>query len=401
MKSKKKVSILGVTGSVGQNTIDVIYQSPEYFEVHAITANKNVGLLAQTARKIGAKKAVIADENLFEELKGLLKNTNIESLSGMDAVIACAGEPVDIVMNAIIGFAGLHPLICALENGNDVAIANKEPLVAAGEQITALAKKTGANILPVDSEHNAIFQVFEPHNKTKIDKLILTASGGPFLDWDIENINNASIEEAITHPNWDMGAKISVDSATMMNKALEIIEAAHLFHISPSNIEVVIHRQSIVHSVVSYKDGSMLAQMGQSDMRTPIASALAWPDRLEKGGNLLDINTLSKLTFEKPDFEKFSALHYAYKCLEIGQGACITLNAANEVAVSNFLNKKIKFGDIMKCNSYAIENLYPKLETYTLKTIEDIEKLDNTVRQAIEEFIHSACSDQAKRKINA
>tara|TARA_R110001592_G_scaffold16881_7_gene71480 strand:- start:4751 stop:5932 length:1182 start_codon:yes stop_codon:yes gene_type:complete len=391
MPSKKQITILGATGSVGQNTVDVIGQSPELFDVHAVTAHKNVTLLAQTAQKINARTAIIGDPTLLGDLQNLLKGSTVTAQAGFDAIVDSAGKPVDIVMNAIVGFAGLRPLIRALEQGNDVAIANKEPLVAAGEYITALARKNNATILPVDSEHNAIFQVFEQHNKGAIEKLILTASGGPFLDWDAQAIYNATPAQATAHPNWDMGAKISVDSATMMNKALEIIEAAYLFEMSGDQIDVVIHRQSVVHSLVSYKDGSMLAQMGQSDMRTPIAYALSWPERLSSGGTLLDIHALSNLTFEKPDFEKFPALHYAYKCLELGQGACIALNAANEVAVSRFLDQTIKFGDIMKCNAYIIDSLYPQLPPYALKTVEDIEKLDHTVRQESENFIRARC----------
>lgn len=389
MTKKKTITILGVTGSVGQSTVDIVLNSHELFNVHAITANKNVTLLAESAKKLNADKAIIGDESLLDELKTLLQETEIKALAGSHAIEQCAGEQVDVVMCAIVGLAGLRPLIQALNHGNDVAIANKEPLVAAGALIKSIAAKTGATLLPVDSEHNAIFQVFEQHNKDKIDKLILTASGGPFLDWDKKAMAQASPEQACTHPNWDMGAKISVDSATMMNKALEIIEAAYLFNMPPEDIDVVIHRQSIVHSIVSYMDGSMLAQMGQSDMRTPIASALAWPNRLEKGGTLLDIAAIAELTFEKPDHQKFPAIPYAYKCLELGQAACLAFNASNEVAVEYFLNKKIKFGDIMKCNIHIIDVFFPQLPTNELKTVEDIEKLDHTVRQETKRFIAS------------
>ncbi len=387
MKHKKIVTILGATGSVGQNTVDVICKNPESFEVYAVTANENVELLAATAIKVGAKLAVIANQNLENDLIKLLADSDIKAQSGSNAINKCAAHNADVVMCAIVGFAGLRPLIYAIENGNNVAVANKEPLAAAGEFITKLVKENGVKILPVDSEHNAIFQVFENNNKGQVYKLILTASGGPFLDWSKEEIDKATPDQALNHPNWSMGAKISIDSATMMNKALEIIEAAYLFDLPSEQIDVVIHRQSIIHSMVSYKDGSMLAQLGQSDMRTPIASALAWPDRLDMGGDRLDVYELSKLTFEKPDLVKFPALKYAYKCLELGQSACITLNASNEVAVAAFLEKRISFGDIMKCNIYAIDNLYPKLAYYELKTIEDVENLDQTVHLAIKEYI--------------
>lgn len=394
MAKKKTITILGVTGSVGQSTVDVIFNSHELFDVYTVTANKQVALLAESAKRLNAKKAIIGDESLLNELQNLLKETDIDASAGAEAIEEAAGQPTDLVMCAIVGLAGLRPLIKAIQHGNDVAIANKEPLVAAGTLVKSIAAKTGAALLPVDSEHNAIFQVFENHNKDKIDKLILTASGGPFLDWSKEDIAIATPDQACAHPNWDMGAKISVDSATMMNKALEVIEAAYLFDIPAENIDVVIHKQSIIHSIVSYKDGSMLAQMGQSDMRTPIASALAWPDRLKKGGPLLDIHTLSQLTFEKPDCEKFPAIAYAYKCLKLGQAACSAFNASNEVSVAYFLNKKIQFGDIMKCNIHIIDVFFPQLPTNKLKTVEDIEKLDHTVRLETERFISSLIAAQ-------
>ncbi len=370
---KKKITILGVTGSIGRNTVDVVNASSHLFNVHAVTANRNAKKLAEIAIKLGAKKAVIADSTYKEELETLLQDTPVTVQSGREAIIA------------------------ALENKNNVAIANKEPLVAAGKMIMALAKAKGVNILPVDSEHNAIFQVLEENNKKQIDRLILTASGGPFLRWNKRDIQNATPEQAIAHPNWTMGAKISVDSATMMNKALEVIEAAHLFSMPPDKIEVVIHPQSTIHSIVSYKDGSMLAQMGASDMRTPIASALGWPKRLDKGGDILNLTALpSSLTFEKPDLEKFPSISYAYKCIELGQSACITLNAANEVAVARFLSGDIAFGDIMRCVSYSVNTFYPELDSekrnnITLKTVEEIEKLDIIIRQATNKFIDESC----------
>ena len=401
MKHKKKITILGATGSIGQSTADVVCNSPDKFDVHAVTANINVKELADIAIKTNATKAIIADESRLQELKNALYDSDIECLAGHNEIEKCAGEKVDIVMNAIVGFAGLKPLVSAIRNKNNVAIANKEPIVAAGASIMELAKAHNVDILPVDSEHNAIYQVFENHNKDIIDKLILTASGGPFLDWKKEDIDRATPEQAIAHPNWDMGAKISVDSASMMNKALEIIEAAILFDMPAEKIDVVIHRQSVIHSIVSYKDGSMLSQMGQSDMRTPIAYALSWPDRLERGGDKLDIHEMSQLTFERPDTDKFPAISYAYKCLSLGQAACIAFNAANEVAVASFLNNEISFGDIMVCNTHAVDVLYPKHKETALKTIEDIEDLDHTIRHAIQEFIHSECSALTTRKINA
>ena len=386
MSSKKKITILGVTGSIGQSTMDVILSAPEMFDVQAISAHKNVTHLAEAAIKLQAKQAIIADETQEAALQNLLKSHDIEVLAGAKAIEEAARTPVDLVMAAIMGFAGLRPILRALEQGTNVAIANKEPLVAAGALIMETARKNNAKILPVDSEHNAIFQVLEEHNRPAIDQIILTASGGPFLNWSAEDIAAATPEQAIAHPNWTMGKKISVDSATMMNKALEIIEAVHLFNMPPEMIEVLIHPQSTIHSMVSYIDGSILSQMGASDMRTPIAYALAWPQRMDSAGDKLDLKTLSELTFQQPDFEKFPALSYAYKCIKLGQGACIALNAANEVAVDQFLNGKIGFSDIMKNVAYAVDEFYPEISTIALKTVEDIEELDNTVRQAVERY---------------
>ncbi len=380
---KKKITILGATGSVGQNTMEVILASPDMFEVHGVSANNNVELLAITAIKLNAKVAVIANESLENELKKLLINYDIKALSGIKSIEELAGEKIDLVMAAIMGFAGLRPITKALESGVNVAIANKEPLVAAGSYIMELARKNNAKILPVDSEHNAIFQVFEEQNRAAIDKIILTASGGPFLNWSKQEIKNATPSQATAHPNWTMGRKISVDSASMMNKALEIIEAHHLFNMPADKIKVLIHPQSVVHSMVSYIDGSILSQMGASDMRTPIAYALGYPDRIDSGGGKLDIKSLCELTFTHPDIEDFPALAIAYKCLELGQGACIAMNAANEVAVQLFLDGKIGFMGIIDLVYYAIDELLPKIPVTTLKTIEETEELDNTVRLAI------------------
>lgn len=386
MSSKKKITILGVTGSIGQSTTDVILSASDDFEVYAVTANKNVKKLASSAIALGAKKAIIADTSLEADLQSLLNKHDIIIESGSEAIINAAAYPVDLVMAAIMGFAGLRPILRALEQGTNVAIANKEPLVAAGDLILQTARQNNAKILPVDSEHNAIFQVLEDHNRSSIDKIILTASGGPFLDWSADEIALATPEQAISHPNWTMGKKISVDSATMMNKALEVIEAVHLFGFPADMIEVIIHPQSTIHSMVSYIDGSILSQMGASDMRTPIAYALAWPERMDSSGKKLNLKELTKLTFKEPDFDKFPALRYAYKCSNLGQAACITLNAANEVAVDLFLRKKIGFSGIMQSVSYAVDEFYPKISDITLKTVEDIEELDNTVRHAVERF---------------
>ncbi|MGH1455410.1 MAG: 1-deoxy-D-xylulose-5-phosphate reductoisomerase [Alphaproteobacteria bacterium] len=389
MSSKRKISIYGATGSIGQSSADVILANPDLFDVHVVTAHNNVALLAETAIKLNADIAIIGSADKEDALISALHGHDIRVLSGVAAINESARAKVDLVMAAIMGFAGLRPIVNALQNGVNVAIANKEPLVAAGEYIVRLAKNSGAKVLPVDSEHNAVFQVFENHNKISIDKIILTASGGPFLDKSLADVQNATKEQALKHPNWVMGQKISIDSATMMNKALEIIEAKYLFDLPPEKIDVVIHPQSVIHSMVQYNDGSVLSQMGASDMRTPIAYTLGWPARINSGGEKLDIHSLSQLDFKVADFERFTALKYAYKCLEIGQGACITLNAANEIAVAHFLDGSIKFGKIMDINAYSIETIYPKVANYPLKTLEDVENMDNTVRLFVTQYIKS------------
>lgn len=398
MSSKRKISIFGVTGSVGTSACDVILNAPGRFEVQTVTAGSNVEKLAQAARTLGAKQAVIADEGLLEPLKSRLSNSGIEALGGRKALIEAAAQPADILLAAIVGFEGLRPILSALENGVNVAIANKEPLVAAGHLVKEAAKRGGANLIPVDSEHNAIFQVLEQHNRSAVERVILTASGGPFLNWTREQMVKATPEQAVAHPNWAMGPKISVDSATMMNKALEIIEAAVLFDLKPEQIEVLIHPQSVVHSLVAYKDGSQLAQLGESDMRVPIAHALAWPDRLERGGRTLDLASVSTLTFSRPDFDKFPALGYAYGCLKRGAAACIALNAANEVAVRAFLERRLGFMDILGAVAHALDDERCNPSAKTPKTVEEIENLDQTVRVLTEEYIAARQTHGQHRK---
>tara|TARA_B100001989_G_C24518583_1_gene454550 strand:- start:259 stop:1422 length:1164 start_codon:yes stop_codon:yes gene_type:complete len=381
--SCKKISILGVTGSVGQSAANVIISAHENFDVQVVTAGSNVERLAEDAIRLKAKKAAIADETKYEDLKTLLTGTEIEAYAGKNSIEEIAAEPCDLVLAAIVGFAGLRPILSALKNGINVAIANKEPLVAAGALVMETARKSGAKILPVDSEHNAIFQCFEESNRKSIETIILTASGGPFLDWDIKNIKSATINQAITHPNWSMGRKISVDSATMMNKALEVIEAHYLFEVPPEKIDIVIHPQSVIHSMVSYCDGSILAQMGASDMRTPVAYALGWPERIKTPGKTLDIKTLSKLTFQKPDFDKFPALRFAYEALDRGGVSQIALNAANEQAVDLFLKERISFGRITEAIEKALLWTESEASDKDIKTVEDIEEFNNNVRSFV------------------
>lgn len=364
MSSKRKINILGVTGSIGQSTVDVILSAPHVFDVGVITAHSNVEKLKNLSDQLNADHAFCTQEDGLEQL---------------------LSEPVDITVCAIMGFAGLKPLLKAIEYSDIVAIANKEPLVAAGDLILEACEKHNTKILPLDSEHNAIFQVFDNEQYLSIDKVILTASGGPFLNRSLSDVENVKPDEACAHPNWEMGRKISIDSATMMNKALEIIEARYLFDMPADNIDVLIHPQSVVHSMVSYEDGSVLAQMGASDMCTPIAYALAWPNRMKTPGQTLDLEHLCDLSFKKPDFVRFPALELAYKCLELGQGACIVLNAANEVAVSQFLDGKIKFGDIVPIVSYAVDT-YKTDKSF--KRIDDVLEWDTIVRSKVQTDIN-------------
>ncbi len=401
MSSRKKVSIFGVTGSVGSSAAEVILASPGLFEVQTVTAGSNAEKLADTAIRLKAKKAIIAQEDQLQPLRERLSGFGIAAEAGKQAATAAASEPADLLLAATVGFEGLRPILAALENGVNVAIANKEPLVAAGPLLLATARKSGARILPVDSEHNAIFQVWEERNRARIEKIILTASGGPFLSWTQGQMQKATPEQAIAHPNWSMGPKISVDSATMMNKALEIIEAAYLFDLPPEKIEVVIHPQSIIHSLVVYTDGSILAQMGESDMRIPIAHALGWPERLPAGGKKLDVSKLSGLTFQTPNFAKFPALGYAYKCLRQGPAACISLNAANEVAVKAFLDRRIGFPAIMECIAAALNEAESNLSDSPPKTVEDCEKLDQTVRVLTESDIVRRTQDQLNKTVRS
>lgn len=380
MSFSKRISIFGVTGSVGRSACEVVLARPDYFDVYAVTAGSNAQTLAKAAIEVGAKVAVIADEKRLAELERELSGTGIIAKGGNAEMVQIAREKVDVMLAATAGFAGLRPILAALESGVSVAIANKEPLVAAGEYVMSLARKNGAKILPVDSEHNAIFQVFENENFEQISSVTLTASGGPFRAWTADEMKAARKEQALCHPNWVMGPKITIDSATMMNKALEVIEAHYLFGLPADKIKVLIHPQSIIHSMVTYKDGSTLAQMGVSDMRIPIASALAWPQRIDYSANKLDLAKIQTLSFEEPDFEKFKALQLAYKALEVGQMACVALNASNEVAVAAFLDDEITFAQIIEIVSDCFNHVISKNGRTSLKTVEEIEEFDTMVR---------------------
>ncbi len=381
--SMRKVTILGSTGSVGQSTIKVLQAQSEQFDVQAITANTNVELLAQQAKSLNAKHAVIADENLYSALKDALSGTDIKTSAGEQAVIEAAQIPSDWIMNAIVGMAGLKPLMAAIEQGTVVAVANKEPLVSAGPFVIEAVKVYNTTLLPIDSEHNAVFQVFESENRDSIERIILTASGGPFRDMTRDQMKSVTPDQALAHPNWDMGAKISIDSATMFNKALEVIEAQRLFDIAPNQIEVLVHPQSVVHSMIEYCDGSILSQMGASDMCTPITNVLGYPKRLKTPGERLDFAKMSKLEFRTPDLNRFPSIQMAYDCLESGLPACIAMNAANEIAVAAFLGHKIAFLDIYDLVLKSLNNN----EAQGLKSLNDVIEYDNFIRRKTESLI--------------
>ena len=342
----RTVTILGSTGSIGVSTLSLFEESGADVEILALTAGRNVGKLAEQALRWRPKVAVIDDETCLAELRERLAGSGVEAAAGSAAVAHLAGEGADWVMSAIVGAAGLAPTLAAARAGSTVALANKESLVCAGPALIEAARKAGGQVIPVDSEHSAIFQVLQPACADRVQRLILTASGGPFRTWSKEAMRGATPEQAVAHPNWSMGAKISIDSATMMNKGLEMVEASYLFATPAERIEVLVHPQSVVHSMVEYVDGSTLAQLGPPDMRAPIACAFAWPDRLPWPAPRLDLAALGQLTFEEPDPERFPAIGLAREALRRGGFAPAAMNAANEVAVAAFLDRRIGFLDI-------------------------------------------------------
>lgn len=342
----KSVTILGATGSIGTSTLDLIEREPENFRVMALTANGDVGKLAAAAIRTNAQRAVVADAACLPELRAALGGTGIECAAGAQALCEAAAMGADVTMAAIVGCAGLEPVLAAIGQGGTIILANKEPLVSAGDIILAAAARSGATLLPADSEHNAIFQCFDAVRPHRIRRIILTASGGPFRDKSLEEMRHMTLEQAVAHPNWSMGAKISVDSATLMNKGLELIEAARLFPLANDQLEIIVHRQSVIHSMVEYVDGSVLAQLGPPDMRTPIAYCLAWPDRMATPMAPLDLVAIGRLDFEAPDPVRFPALRLALAALNAGGARPAILNAANEVAVAAFLERRIGFLEI-------------------------------------------------------
>ncbi|MGX9964995.1 1-deoxy-D-xylulose-5-phosphate reductoisomerase [Roseomonas sp. F4] len=375
----RSVSILGSTGSVGRSTVALLdAAAPGAFRVEALVANRDVATLAEQALRLRASMAVVADPAAWPALKAALGGSGIAIDAGPLAVEAAAARKADWTMAAIVGAAGLRSTLVALARGGTLAIANKESLVCAAELVLEVARQGGATLLPVDSEHNAIFQALDGQDPAGVEKIILTASGGPFREWSLAQMAGVTPEQAVRHPVWSMGAKISVDSATMMNKGLELIEAARLFPVSESRIEVLVHPQSAVHGLVQFSDGSLLAQLGTPDMRTPIAHALAWPKRLQVAIPRLDLATLGQLDFSAPDPLRFPALRLAREALQAGGGAPTILNAANEVAVGLFLDRRIGFLDIAAVVAETLEGLVaPRAET-----LEDILALDQSARHA-------------------
>ena len=344
----RSVTVLGATGSIGDSTMDLLRASPDRYQVEALTANSNVAALAKLAQEFDARFAAIADPNLLEDLRDALAGTGTECGAGESAVIEAASRPADWVMAAVSGAAGLKPALAAVDRGATVALANKECLVCAGDFFMQRAAKAGACILPADSEHNALFQALGSGNREELIRVIITASGGPFRTWKSADIEQATLAQALKHPNWSMGQKITIDSASMMNKGLEVIEASYLFALTPDQIDVLVHPQSIVHGMVEFSDRSVVAQLGVPDMRIPIAHCLGWPDRIVGPSAKLDLAKIGQLTFEVPDFERFPGLRLAYDALRTGRGATTVYNAANEVAVAAFIAGKIKFGAIAR-----------------------------------------------------
>jgi len=389
----RRVTILGSTGSVGRSTIDLVMREPERFPVEALTAQSNVALLAEQAMQVKARLAVIGDETLLAELRQRLAGSGIETAAGASAIIEAAARPAEWVMAAIVGAAGLEPTLAAVRRGALVALANKESLVCAGELVMREAALHGATILPVDSEHNAIFQVFDFDAPDSIDRVILTASGGPFRTLNLSEMREVTPAQAIAHPVWSMGAKISVDSATLMNKGLEMIEASFLFPVPESRIEVLIHPQSVIHSLVSYVDGSVLAQLGTPDMRTPIAVALAWPGRMATPATRLDLAAIAKLTFEVPDFARFPALNLTRQALQTGGAAPTILNAANEVAVDAFLNGRIGFLDITR----IVEQTLARVQYGALTDLAAVREADGAARRYAGHLIDPTDDDRVVR----
>ncbi|HIB55488.1 MAG TPA: 1-deoxy-D-xylulose-5-phosphate reductoisomerase [Alphaproteobacteria bacterium] len=379
----RRVTVLGSTGSVGCNTVSMLESESGQYQVEALTARSNVKLLAEQARRLKPKMVVLSDKSFYRDLKRELAGSGVEVLAGAEALVEAASLNADWVMAAIVGTAGLAPTLAAIRHGAVVALANKECLVSAGVLLTKEVKKFGSDLLPVDSEHNGIFQVFDFKHPEGVEKIILTASGGPFRCFNRQQMRDVTPEEAVVHPNWEMGKKISIDCATMMNKGLERIEAFHLFPIEQKQIEILIHPQSVVHSMVAYCDGSVLAQLGTPDMRMPIAFTLAWPKRISVPVARLDLAEIGQLTFEHPNETLFPALRLAREVLEEGGSAPAVMSAANEIAVEGFLERRIGFLEIIE----LVERTLCKIPPLKVETIEEVSEVDSEARRLAKDLI--------------
>ncbi len=376
----RSVTVLGSTGSVGTQTVELLAAAPERFQVRALVAGRNVGLLIEQAVALKAERAVIADPACYARLREALSGTGIEVAAGPEAVVAAAALPADLTMAAITGAAGLAATLAAIRRGATVALANKEALVCAGEVMLRAVRDAGATLLPVDSEHNAIFQALEDGNRGAVEKIVLTTSGGPFRTASVGEMAKATPEAALRHPVWSMGAKISIDSATMMNKCLEVIEAARLFSLDEAQIDVLVHPQAVIHGLVYYRDGSVLAQLGSPDMRIPIAHTLAWPSRMATQSPRLDLAALARLDFAEPDSVRFPALRLAREALRAGGGASAILSAANEIAVEAFLQRRIGFLDI----AGTVARVLDAMGTPPADTLDEVLALDAAARRMAE-----------------
>ena len=372
----RSISLLGATGSIGDSTLDLLRRNRDEWRVVALTANCQARRLAELAREFGAEVAVVADESCLPELREALGSSGIEAAAGERALCEAAARPADITIAAIVGCAGLAPTMRAIEQGGIVGLANKEALVSAGEVMTAAVRQHGATLLPVDSEHNAVFQCLQGNEMMDVSSITLTASGGPFRTWSADRLKTATPEQAVRHPNWSMGAKISVDSATMMNKGLELIEAHHLFPVGLGRLRIIVHPQSVVHSMVEYCDGSTLAQLGPSDMRVPIAFALAWPQRIDTPCRPLDLTAIGELTFFAPDEERFPATRIAREAAHTGGAAPAVLNAANEIAVAAFLSAQAGFTQISALVEKTLERVLPPAPA----SLDDVLAVDRETR---------------------
>ena len=379
----KKISILGSTGSIGVNTLDVVERNPESFQVLALSAGSNVELFAEQIRKFKPQVVALFDSKKIPLLKEQIADLDVEILFGEKGLVSVATHPeIDVVVSGVVGSAGLLPAIHALRAGKNLALANKETLVIAGELVLKEAEKTNSQIIPIDSEHSAIFQALNGEKKERIKKIILTASGGPFRAYSLDQMENITVKDALNHPNWNMGSKITIDSSTMMNKGLEYIEAKWLFGIN-TRVEIIVHPQSIIHSMIEFVDTSIIAQLGIPDMRVPIAYALSYPDRFESDLPSLDLATMGNLTFENPDFERFPCLKLAIDAMDMGKTMPAVLNAANEIAVQAFLDELIPYKDIAELIQMVMQNHIP----FPLNELQDVLDSDQWAREETKKLI--------------